>query len=612
MDMDQTWNEYSICPNVNTGEKPHKLQGSGKAFSRSFSLITPGQNHTNFQVFGSGLCSKGFRKRWICGGCSLKVTGVDFLKKENACLHHTNKYKNDHLIVRRGQEFQLKVSCSRELKNDDKIFLQLSLGENPVQSNGTLLCLDTKSGQNDQGWHAKICQTNGNKCFIAVTSPADAIIGKYSLDVMTESNVCDPGKNFLYVLFNPWCEVDSVFMAGDAQKAEYVLNATGFHYCGQTEHIIPLAWHYGQFEEEILDCCMYLLHMSELGPNDRRDPIMIARAMSALVNMKDDKGVILGKWRSPYINGTNPADWKGSVRILQQYYRTKKTVSYAQCWVFSGVLTTVMRCLGIPARSVTTTTAGRDKEGNINVDIYYNEKKERLLGGDIVWNFHAWNDVWMKRPDLPEGHDGWQAVDGTPLEKSKGIFRCGPASVKAIKYGEVNLNYDTMLLFSAVNADVVHWAIEKVNGEDKYVDYRVDSEEIGEKILTKAIGKDTYEDIKDEYKFPEDSEEERKAMEIAMSHLKDPYHGSKQALKFIKESIELGCEEEKVVPTGQPIDLNITIKSKSGVARVVNLWASCHLESYTGEIEATIGTIQQTILTEGKTGVYTNFHRLKF
>lgn len=35
-------------------------------------------------------------------------------------------------------------------------------------------------------------------------------------------------------------------------------------------------------------------------------------------------------------------------------------------------------------------------------------------------NFHVWNDVWMKRKDLPEGFDGWQAIDSTPQEQSQG------------------------------------------------------------------------------------------------------------------------------------------------------------------------------------------------
>ena len=31
-----------------------------------------------------------------------------------------------------------------------------------------------------------------------------------------------------------------------------------------------------------------------------------------------------------------------------------------------------------------------------------------------------WNESWFKRPDLPDGYDGWQAVDGTPQEASEG------------------------------------------------------------------------------------------------------------------------------------------------------------------------------------------------
>ena len=32
-----------------------------------------------------------------------------------------------------------------------------------------------------------------------------------------------------------------------------------------------------------------------------------------------------------------------------------------------------------------------------------------------------WNESWFKRPDLPDGHDGWQAHDATPQETSEGI-----------------------------------------------------------------------------------------------------------------------------------------------------------------------------------------------
>lgn len=76
---------------------------------------------------------------------------------------------------------------------------------------------------------------------------------------------------------------------------------------------------------------------------------------------------------------------------------------------------------------------------------------------DSCWNFHVWNDVWMARPDLPPGYGGWQIIDGTPQELSGNIYCCGPASVEAVRKGEVGFLYDTPFVFSEVNADVCHF-----------------------------------------------------------------------------------------------------------------------------------------------------------
>jgi hypothetical protein len=35
-------------------------------------------------------------------------------------------------------------------------------------------------------------------------------------------------------------------------------------------------------------------------------------------------------------------------------------------------------------------------------------------------NFHVWNEVWMKRPDLKDEYNGWQVIDATPQEHSDG------------------------------------------------------------------------------------------------------------------------------------------------------------------------------------------------
>lgn len=61
-----------------------------------------------------------------------------------------------------------------------------------------------------------------------------------------------------------------------------------------------------------------------------------------------------------------------------------------------------------------------------------------------------WNDCWMARKDLPPGHGGWQAVDATPQETSQGTYCCGPASLAAVRYGQVYLKRDTAFVFAEV------------------------------------------------------------------------------------------------------------------------------------------------------------------
>ena len=47
---------------------------------------------------------------------------------------------------------------------------------------------------------------------------------------------------------------------------------------------------------------------------------------------------------------------------------TGEPVKYGQCWVFSGLLTTLMRSIGIPARSVTNFASAHDTENTMTID----------------------------------------------------------------------------------------------------------------------------------------------------------------------------------------------------------------------------------------------------
>ncbi|NXJ60209.1 TGM4 glutamyltransferase, partial [Rostratula benghalensis] len=553
-------------------------------------------------------------------GYDLKVTGVDFLKSQNSRLHHTDAYNTKSLVVRRGQAFQIQVNFSRELKATDKLALRFGIGEKPMKPRGSLLSLNPRREPDFSGWQISIIKSSGKECLLSVTSSPSAPVGIYTLNIKTGSNIYKPEDGAVYLLFNPWCKDDVVFLDNEAQRKEYVLNDTGYIYVGSSYSIYNRPWNFGQFEESILDACMYLMDKSNLRLNSRRDAVLVSRAMSALVNANDDSGVLLGNWSGNYDKGTSPSDWMGSVSILQQYYKTKKPVSYGQCWVFAGVLTTVMRCLGIPSRCVSNFNSAHDTDENLRVDIYLNEFGEKLnrMSLDSVWNFHVWNDVWMKRTDLPSGFDGWQAIDSTPQEQSQGIFQCGPCPLKAIRDGDVYLPYDSKFVYAEVNADKVYWVVKKVNGKDKYIKISTETQGIGVNMSTKAVGRDTREDITSEYKFPEGSEEERKSMQKASSFIRPSGMGIRARFAATtamndmdpkpevlretvsKSGLQLEITNTEVLYPGNPLELAITVKTSTPGSWTINLAGSCQLQSYTGKVEASLGYIKETVKLEGR------------
>uniref|UniRef100_A0A8C2Z2W1 Protein-glutamine gamma-glutamyltransferase K n=1 Tax=Cyclopterus lumpus TaxID=8103 RepID=A0A8C2Z2W1_CYCLU len=511
------------------------------------------------------------------------VSSVDLLSSktgQNRQEHHTDLYQGDELIIRRGQTFLIELELNRPFNADnDKLHLELKTGPLPLVAKGTHVIIPLVDSLEDERWEAKIVEQNGNRIKLSVNSPASAVIGLYGLSVTTSTSkgeaatTHDSTKNIV-MLFNPWCEEDAVFLDDEEETKEYVLNDTGRIYYGTEKQIGARTWNFGQFHEGILDACLFILEKSEMPPSGRGDPVNVVRVISAMINAQDDFGVLVGNWSGNYSDGVSPSAWSSSVEILRKYHSSNGTpVSYGQCWVFSGITTTVLRCLGIPARSVTNFQSAHDTDVSLTTDVYFDEKMDPIdyLNSDSVWNFHVWNDCWMARLDLPPGYGGWQAVDSTPQETSQGTFRCGPASVNAIRSGQVYLKHDTPFVFAEVNSDKIFW---QKNLDATFSQIHSEKKAVGHCISTKAVGSDERADVTHLYKHQEGSEEERISVETASRFGKDV-------------CIEVKMEGEGP-RMGADAQLSILVKNLSSQPRRTTLHSQVAVMYYTGVLKGTI------------------------
>lgn len=451
---------------------------------------------------------------------TLNVSSVDCQTKLNRKNHHTNEFKKVGNIYRRGQAFVIRVEFDREVKSDhDIILLQFTYGSRPQESKGTViripLCLKptTKTSDATGTWFAEVKTIDRKSLECEITSAPDSSIGEYRFYIETNLKDKDSIKRYvenesMIILFNAWAKEDTVYMDKEEERGEYVLNETGRVWTSRTWNGRP--WNFGQFDDPVLDVALQLLLEGGLSDVACTSPVSVIRCLSSMCNSCDNDGVLAGRWTKEYPKDcTVPWKWTGSVPIVKEYHTNgNKPVRYGQCWVFSGLLTTMCRCLGIPTRSVTNFDSAHDTDSSMTIDSHWDEDGEPLEDmNDSVWNFHVWNESWFRRLDLPEGYDGWQAHDATPQEASEGIMRCGPAPLTAIKEGHVYLNFDIPFVFGEVNGDRVQWMVKKDGTMEVS---QIDHSAVGHYISTKRMGSNDREDVTHLYKYPDGSDQERK------------------------------------------------------------------------------------------------------
>ncbi|XP_016071280.1 PREDICTED: protein-glutamine gamma-glutamyltransferase 6 isoform X2 [Miniopterus natalensis] len=459
----------------------------------------------------------------------IRVTEVDWQWPRNGAAHHTQEYPCPELVVRRGQMFTFILELNRPLDSKDTLIFTVETGPQASEALCTKAVFQTSELEVGNVWTAVKEDQQGNTVTISITSPPDAVIGRYQLSTRLSSRRKHSDRQLgeFVLLFNPWCPEDDVFLASEEERQEYVLNDSGIIFRGVEKCIRAQGWNYGQFEEDILDICLSILDRSPSHQNDpatdvscRHDPIYVTRVISAMVNSNNDRGVVQGQWQGKYGGGTSPLHWRGSVAILHKWFKGRfKPVKYGQCWVFAGVMCTVLRCLGIATRVVSNFNSAHDTDRNLSVDKYVDSFGRTLedLTEDSMWNFHVWNESWFARQDLGPSYNGWQVLDATPQEESEGVFRCGPASVTAIREGDVHLAHDGPFVFAEVNADYITWLWNE--DDDSRERVYSDTKKIGRCISTKAVGSDSRVDITGLYKYPEGSRKERQVYSKAVRKL---------------------------------------------------------------------------------------------
>ncbi|KAM4032130.1 protein 4.2-like [Anomaloglossus baeobatrachus] len=483
--------------------------------------------------------------------------------------------KETCLFLRRGQTFTISLHFQDQTLNQEdlgKFTLITTTGPNPSKLNGTKNYFKITSLGDRRTWSARVVDCVQGKWKVSITSPADAIIGYYSIFIKLNNGIVEDLGEFM-MLFNPWCEDDQVYLYNEAERQEFVLSEDGIIYLGTESSAQPHPWHFGQFEEGIPEMCLKFLSMSPRYQQDpenhylkRNNPIYITREIGDMIGRWDEKDRVefmCENRRSSYA-------LVSSVPILRLWFRGETLPACGHHWVFAAVFCTVLRCLGIPTRLVTNYNSAYDTDCTLQKDIYYdtNGARTHRSRNDSIWHFHVWNECWMERRDLHKEYSGWQVLDATAQLKYSGDMHCsGPAPVRAIKDGHVELGYDTKLIFSKIHTETLVLVRDsKGNFRKAYSRIR----HVGDGISTKSVGIDVQDDMTLNYKYPKGSNEEHEAVVRAKQLILQNQQDTDCSM-MILSPVVVSITSKNDQLYGEDIGLSVTVHNVGGEEKDLEL-----------------------------------------
>lgn len=141
------------------------------------------------------------------------------------------------LIVRRGQPFKIRLTTSRPFaRAHDTLNFVFTLhnDEKPSHGHGTLVGCVLKNNSYELGesneWGSSIETISGDQMDVLIKPSCRAPVGEWTVEIDTQLSNQTGMRNFkypstFYVLFNPWCKDDQVYMPGkdEWERNEFLL-----------------------------------------------------------------------------------------------------------------------------------------------------------------------------------------------------------------------------------------------------------------------------------------------------------------------------------------------------------------------------------------------------